>query len=326
MYSGIARLARIQPVTLEKSLVEYHELPARSLLNRCRGERMPFRWTINPYRGCEFGCRYCYARYTHEFMEFRESLDFERLIFAKTFDARSFAAELRRVQPRDWIAVGTATDPYQPAERHFLRTRRLLEVFARRTGLRVVITTKSQLIERDVDLLIEIARRNRLRVNFTITTLDARLARLLEPLAPVPALRLRALGALSRAGLDTAVFTSPVLPWINDSLQSLERVARAAATAGAAHFGAQLLFLKECSRAVWLPFIDQYFPRLAARYRYLFARGVYLRGPEEFRIRRLVEEIRAAYGYTRRTSAPKAEWGQLSLFETATPPGVQSES
>ena len=113
-----------------KARVEYRELAARSLLNRCSGTRMPFDWTINPYRGCEFGCKYCYARYTHEFMELREPEDFERRIFAKEFDAAGFGRELRQVKQGEWVAIGTATDPYQPAERRYGVTRKVLEVFA----------------------------------------------------------------------------------------------------------------------------------------------------------------------------------------------------
>ena len=161
---------------------------------------MPFEWTINPYRGCEFGCKYCYARYTHEFMELRAPLDFERAIFAKEFDARAFSRELRAVKAEDWIAIGTATDPYQPAERRYCLTQRVLEVFLRREGFQLAITTKSDLVARDAELLAAVGVRNRVRVNITVTTLDAGLARLLEPMAPTAGSAIGSDGGIDAGG------------------------------------------------------------------------------------------------------------------------------
>src|SRR5712691_5568157 len=126
-----------------KQRVEYRELPARSYLARCDSPRLPFRWTINPYRGCEFGCKYCYARYTHEFMGMEDAALFEDQIYAKSDLAPILRQELRKANPEEAIAIGTATDPYQPAERRFRRTRSILEVFAAERGRRVSITTKS---------------------------------------------------------------------------------------------------------------------------------------------------------------------------------------
>src|SRR5213593_1712284 len=147
---GIARLAAQSDLLEAKRAVEYFEIPARSILNRTK-PNMPFRWTINPYRGCEFGCKYCYARYTHEFMEM-EATDFEDKIYAKAAAAHLLRQELAKIDRKDGIAIGTATDPYQPAERRFGRTRSILEVFARERGRRVSITTKSDLVTRDLDL------------------------------------------------------------------------------------------------------------------------------------------------------------------------------
>jgi len=127
---GIARMAAEAPCLEPKKRVEYFELGARSYLARCDSTRVPFRWTINPYRGCEFGCKYCYARYTHEFMEMRDPEQFERKIYAKAFDAVRFRDELRALPLGEAIGLGTATDPYQPAERRYGVTRKMLEVFA----------------------------------------------------------------------------------------------------------------------------------------------------------------------------------------------------
>src|SRR5579862_6033095 len=159
---GIARLASQSELLEAKRAVQYFEIPARSILNRTK-PNMPFQWTINPYRGCEFGCKYCYARYTHEYMEM-DPAEFEDKIFAKSAVAQLLRYELRRVGRHESIALGTATDPYQPAERRYGRTREILEVFARDGGRHLGITTKSDLVMRDVDLLKEIARRNVLGV------------------------------------------------------------------------------------------------------------------------------------------------------------------
>jgi len=154
---GIAKMASESELLEAKSEVRYFEIATRSVLNRTT-PNMPFRWTINPYRGCEFGCKYCYARYTHEFMGMEDGREFESRIYAKAATAEILRRELRTTPRRDGIAIGTATDPYQPAERRFGRTRALLEVFATEKGRRVSITTKSDLVARDVDLLREVAR------------------------------------------------------------------------------------------------------------------------------------------------------------------------
>src|SRR3979411_1956260 len=181
---GIARLASQGELLREGHQVEYFTLPSRSLLNRCVSNRaMPFTWTINPYRGCEFACKYCYARYTHEFMEMRDGADFEQKIYVKQHAAQLLRQELRRVKSDEAIALGTATDPYQPAERSYEVTLAILEEFARHRGFELGIVTKSNLVVRDLDLLREVAKSNELSVHVTVTTLSVELARILEPRA-----------------------------------------------------------------------------------------------------------------------------------------------
>jgi len=291
---GIARLASRSELLEAKRQVEYFELPARSILNRTK-PNMPFQWTINPYRGCEFGCKYCYARYTHEFMEL-DAADFEDKIYAKEAAAELLRQELRRVGRKEHIALGTATDPYQPAERRFGRTRAILEVFARERGRFLGITTKSDLVLRDVDLLREIARANVLGVNLTITTLDETLARLLEPRAPRPALRLETARRLSAAGICVSVFPNPIMPGITDGERALERLARAAREAGALSFGGGPLFLMPSAQKVFFPFLERHFPELAPKYRAAFARGAYLSKSYKDALRERVQRIRERYG------------------------------
>jgi DNA repair photolyase len=316
---GIARMAAESPSLDAKRRVEYFDLATRSFLSRCSNDRLPFRWTINPYRGCEFGCKYCYARYAHEFMELRDPLDFERRIFVKQFDPGRFREELRRLPQGECIALGTATDPYQPAERRYRITRAILDVFAQTSGFRLGITTKSQLVARDIDLFREISQRHFFNVHMTVTTVDSELARAMEPLAPRPDLRLSAVRKLVRNGIRASVFCSPILPLINDSDASLDELARAVSAAGAAGFGGNVLFLKPCAREVFLPFLEERFPLLVRRYRERFGRAAYLRGDYPERMKERVARIRQRYGFDRIAGQSEPElWPrdpQLTLFE-----------
>ena len=321
---GIARLASEGESLREGHNVEYFTLPNRSLLNRCVSNReMPFTWTINPYRGCEFACKYCYARYTHEFMEMRNGIDFEQKIYVKQHAAEFLRQELRRVKTGEAIALGTATDPYQPAERRYEVTRVILEEFARHRGFELGIVTKSNLIVRDIPVLQQIARHNQLSINMTITTLDVELARLLEPRAPRPDLRLGAVRQLRDAGIRVGISCSPVIPAVTDSPKDLEALVRAAADAGASNIFANALFLKPCSAAVFLPFIEQHFPHLIDNYRRRYEGRAFLPPAYEKRLAQLIALLRQKYKVyeDRRPQPPHAiKWAvrafdqQLTLF------------
>ena len=297
---GIARLASEGESLREGHNVEYFTLSAKSLLNRCvSGRRMPFTWTINPYRGCEFACKYCYARYTHEFMEMRDGAEFEQKIYVKQHTADLLRRELRRVKRGEPIALGTATDPYQPAERRYEITRSILEEFAHHRGFELGIVTKSNLVVRDVDLLRAVAQNNALSIHITVTTLNVELARILERRAPRPDLRMEAVRELSEAGLTVGVSCSPVLPCITDSPADLEAVVRASAAAGARHIFAGPLFLKPCSAAVFLPFLEQHFPQLVENYRKRYQDHSFLPSSYGKRIAQLIAHFREKYGIRR---------------------------
>jgi len=315
---GIARLVAESPLIEAKREVEYFDLATRSFLAKCNSPRMPFRWTINPYRGCEFGCKYCYARYTHEFMELRDGADFEHKIYVKHFDAWRFKDELRRLPQGEMIAIGTATDPYQPAERRHRLTRAMWEQFAATAGFDLRLITKSDLVTRDIDLLREVARRHRLVITLTITTLNRDLARLIEPLAPRPDLRVNALRKLTAAGIRTTVNCAPILPLINDGEPSLDAVAQAAAGAGAKAIGGSVLFLKPCAKAVFMPFLEEHFPALVRRYAKRYGHAAYLRGAYPRIIQERLQRIRKRYGLDQREAPPEPElWPldpQLTLF------------
>ena len=326
---GIARLAASsKPAETRRSSrerPEYFLLPVKSILNSCDSKRVPFEWTINPYRGCEFGCKYCYARYTHEYMELDGS-EFEKKIFVKKDAAPLLALDVSQkysyaskssggTQP-EHIAIGTATDPYQPAEREHRVTRACLEELAKRDGLSISITTKSNQVVRDIDVLKEIAARSALSINMTVTTMRTRLARLLEPRAPRPDLRMAAVKELREAGLAVGVFASPLLPGITDREGDLEAVAAAAHEVGAQWFVSNVLFLMPSSAKQFLPFLREKFPRLAKQYEQWYSKNGY--APEDYRakISERTRRLRLQHGFGSRPwdeMKHPAPYAQLSL-------------
>jgi len=317
---GIARLAAHGESLRQGHDVEYFTLPVRSLLNRCTAARMPFTWTINPYRGCEFACKYCYARYTHEFMELRDGVDFERKIFVKHHAAELLRQELSSVKPGEEIAIGTATDPYQPIERRLEVTRAILEELSRHAGLELGIVTKSNLVLRDIDLLRRIAENNQIFVNVTITTLDVDLARILEPRAPRPDLRMETVRKMNLEGVNTGVICAPVVPGITDSPRDLEALVRATAEAGGKYIYANPLFLKPCSAAVFLPFVEKEFPHLVDSYRQRYKDRAFLPKAYGQRLSQLMARLRQKHGLRKdydsgaRTNSLTPSGTQLTLF------------
>jgi len=307
---GIARLAAEGESLREGHDVEYFTLETRSLLNRVVSRRnLPFTWAINPYRGCEFACKYCYARYTHEFIfptkptagsvggpEMRDGIEFEQKIFVKQRAAEQLRRELKKVKRGEEIAMGTATDPYQPAEKRFEVTRAILEELARHAGLEIGIVTKSNLVMRDAEVLRRVGEKNSVFVNVTVTTVDAETARKLEPRAPRPDLRLEAVRRLNLAGVDAGVICAPVLPGITDGPRELEAVVKAASEAGAKYVFANPLFLKPCSAAVFLPFLEREFPSFVAVYRERYRERAFLPKGYGERLSRLMAALRRKYG------------------------------
>jgi DNA repair photolyase len=284
------------PLLGEQKDIRYFGTDPRSLLNSPATTGMSF-WSINPYIGCAFGCAYCYARYAHRYVAERLSasdqstgahdelgelppwLAFERRIFVKREAGTVLRRELRRpakflALQRETVVIGTATDPYQPAERRFRVTRGVLETLAEQRGLSVTIITKSPLVTRDVDLLVHIAARSRLSVHVSLITVDRELARRLEPRAPTPEARLRAIARLRAHGIEVGVNVMPVLPGITDAPHLLDALVRAVAAADASYLGACALRLQSAARQRYLPFIEAEFPELAGRYRSTYGRSV----------------------------------------------------
>jgi DNA repair photolyase len=300
--TGIARLAAFAPKALERHQVEYFRLAVRSVLNPVNSRRVGFKWSINPYRGCEFGCHYCYARYTHEYMEL-DPRQFENKIYAKEQVAALLRRDLEQAGERlqgEHIAIGTATDPYQPAEQRFGVTRAVLETlldFARSQPgrLSLSLATKSNLVLNDIELLRALARYSRFRVSFTVTTLNARLARVLEPRAPRPDLRLDAVRRLNYASVSSGVFVVPILPGLTDKPGDLEALVAAAAEARAAYLCAGVAFLMPSAQRKFFPLLEQKFPPLAKQYRKWFRTNAYAPQAYRTRISSLMRELRSKY-------------------------------
>jgi DNA repair photolyase len=294
---------RIGEVVDQRRGAEFQMLSTKRLMNRLSGAAMPFGWTVNPFRGCEFGCRYCYARPTHEYLGHSEPQEFEERIYVKQAETSRLAADLARARDSGQeVAIGAATDPYQPAETRFRVTRAVLEAMRGVPGLRIGITTKSASIARDLDLLREISRVSELHVNFSLISLDADLVRLIEPRAPRPDLRLRAMCILADAGVPTRLFIMPVLPLITDGEAGLRTLLRAARAHGAGEAICQALFLRTpMTWSFFLRFIEQEFPWALPRYRELYPRPD--SAPREYgdAVERRVESLAREAGFTARS-------------------------
>jgi DNA repair photolyase len=274
--------------------VEYVAIQCKSALNRVEG--MPFRWSVNPYVGCRHACRYCYARAYYVKAERGDGgEDFESRIFVKV----NLPAVLRRELARpSWagetVALGTATDVYQPAEGRFRLTRRVLEaLLERRTPVSLV--TKSPLVYRDRELLAALARQAEVRVYFSITTLDEAVWREIEPGTARPARRLWALERLVAAGVPAGVLLAPILPGITDSTASLAAVAEAAAAHGAAFFGTSTLRLGPVVREQYFEFVQEYRPELLGRYRRAY-RAMYVKPDYQAALEARVQRVRTRFG------------------------------
>jgi DNA repair photolyase len=289
----------------ERGGIEYRELRTRSLLNRCDSPRMPFDWTVNPYRGCAMGCRYCYAAYTHEFMGIATPEAFHSTVFVKTDGYEETARRLAAiVRSGARIALGTATDPYQPGEADLNVTRRFLECVAGHRGVRLGITTKGALILRDLPLLRRIHERSSLAVNVSLISPHAELLRRLEPLAPPPAVRLELMRRLAEAGIRVALSVMPVLPALTDAEADLDLLLGRARDAGVRRLAWNVLFLRSPTKEKYLRWLAAEFPRYLEAYRRAYAGRVYLGG----RYRRALEErlrrLRDKHGFGWREDEP----------------------
>lgn len=281
----------------------YQEVACRSALNRVQG--MPFGWTLNPYRGCTHGCHYCYARRYQSQLELGAGDDFSSVVLVKSNFAEVLARELsRRRLDGELVALGAATDPYQPIEGRHRLTRRTLAVLVRhRTPVGIV--TRGTLAVRDIDLLAALSRRTRCTVTFSLPTVDEDAWRSLEPGTAHPLQRLRAVGRLREAGIDAGVLMAPIVPGISSHPAKIERTLRAIADSGASYVGAHLLHLEGGARRHFLAFLSRDYPQLVAGYDRLYA-GRNAGSAYATRFRTVMGVLKAKYGIRRRGRALQA--------------------
>jgi len=307
-------------------------LPVRSVLNNPASTKMGF-WSINPYVGCEFGCTYCYARDTHRWAVERavgrtggravanempaENADeasglppyrpsalppeeaFEKEILVKSEVAEVLARTLKPAQVAGHtLVIGTATDPYQPAERQFRLTRRILEVLRSYHGLSIGIITKSPLITRDLDLLQALSQRHEVSINISLATADRRLARRLELRSPIPEARLRALRRLTEGGVYAGLLVAPIIPGVTDDWAGLARLIEAAKEAGARYVVGSALRLGPAARHRFLPLLEQEFPELAERYRRHYAGKDHVSQSYQDALSRRLRALQQAFGFS----------------------------
>jgi DNA repair photolyase len=275
----------------------YQEVTCRSALNRVEG--MPFRWTLNPYRGCTHGCHYCFARRYHTQFELGVGDEFSSVILVKTNFAEMLGRELDRPswKPEE-VAFGTATDPYQPIEGHYKLTRRSLVALARaRTPVGLI--TQGPMAVRDKDVLAELGKQTRCTVYFSVPTVDEDAWRMLEPGTAHPLQRLRAVRELNDAGVRAGVLMAPIVPGLTSQPAKLERTIKAIADHGAAFVGANVLYLKDGTRTHFMNFLEKHYPDLATGYQRLY-RGAYAPKAYADQVRAIVKLLQARYGINRR--------------------------
>jgi DNA repair photolyase len=295
--------------------MRFYEIHARSVLNRVPGRsRMPFRWTINPYRGCSHACVYCFARPTHRYLGFDAGRDFEREIVVKINAPEVLRAELaRRTWKHEHVALGTNTDPYQWVEGRYRLMEGIWEAL-RDASNPCSVLTKSPLLLRDLPLMLEIAARTTIAASLSIPTLDERAWRATEPHTPHPRARLEAVAELNRAGIPTGVLIAPLMPGINDAPDQLEPLLQGAIDAGATHIGGVALHLRSDVKEVFMEWLRTQRPNLVERYEDLYRRGAYAPSAERGRLAELVRRPGAGGPFSR--LGPSAE-EQQTLAEPA---------
>jgi len=288
------REARVRTFEAPEALdTRFYEVRARSALNRVpNASRLPFRWTVNPYRGCSHACVYCFARPTHTYLGLNAREDFEREIVVKVNVPEVLRAELARPSwGHEHVALGTNTDPYQWVEGRY----RLMEGIWE--ALRVArnpcsVLTKSPLVLRDTALLRQIAERAGFAASFSVPTLDEKAWRATEPHTPHPRKRLEAVAELNRAGIPTGILIAPLIPGVNDSPRQVERIVEIATAAGAVSIGGIALHLRGEVRAIFFDWLRAHRPDLVPRYERLYAGGAYAPPAERARLQALVRRAR----------------------------------
>jgi len=289
----------------------FEEIECKSALNRVNAPGLPFRWSLNPYRGCQHACTYCFARGTHEYLGYDAGRDFESRIVVKVNAPEMLRRDLGRESwRRELIAIGTACDPYQAAELKYALTHRLLRVLVDFANP-MSILTKSPHIVRDADVLQALSRVADVTVNFSVSTLEEDIWRRIEPATAKPLKRLQAMKLLVERGVRCGVMLAPILPGLTDDPASLERVVEAARDHGASFVHDNVLYLKPGTREWFMPFLRESYPHLSERYARYYA-GVHAPRSYTQDVHRTVAGLRRKYGLDASRTVP-ASAGQLQL-------------
>ena len=291
---------------------EVQEIQCKSLLNKLDIPNFPFHWTLNPYRGCRHACRYCYARPTHEFWGLDAGREFEQRVFAKVNSPEVLRKELKKSSWRgEGIAIGTASDPYEPAEAEYELTRRIIEVLCDFENP-ASITTKGVLVRRDADVLRELRQVADVRVNFSIGSMDPEVWKLTEPGTPSPMARMEAMRHLVEHGIPAGVMMAPLIPGISDSAESIQTVAAAAAEHKAQFIGANVLFLKPGSKEWFMPMLREAYPHLTPSYAKLYRRTY---APRDYtsQVLKLVDDARRSWRLPSMEPTKKMQQAQRQL-------------
>lgn len=292
--------------------VYFEEIECKTALNQVHAPGLSFRWTLNPYRGCQHACVYCFARGTHEFLGYDGGRDFEQRVIVKVNAPEALRRDLSRpTWRRQLVGIGTACDPYQQAELQYGITRKSLQVMVDFANP-VSLVTKSPNVVRDVDVLQALSSVAETSVAFSVSTLDENVWRRIEPETAMPRKRLEAMTRLAEAGVRTGVLLAPILPGITDDPASLEAVVRAATDHGASFIGDVVLHLKPGTKEWFLPFLREAYPHLQERYAKYY-RGAYAPGSYTREVHAFVRRLKERFGMAAREAAPAPPRGQLQL-------------
>jgi len=302
---GLERIGLVRSIRVPQFAgMTFHEVLCKSALNKVpEAAVLPFRYTVNPYRGCSHACRYCFARPTHEYLEFDSGEDFDREIVVKTNVAEVLRRELfRRSWTRETVALGTNTDPYQRAEgRYGLMPGVLSALIDSDTPFSIL--TKGTLLRRDLPLIADSGMA--VGVSVSLAVLDPDLHRAVEPGTPTPAARLELIAEIVRAGLDCHVMVAPVLPYLTDSVEHLDALLAAIAAAGASGVTVFGLHLRGATRGWFLSWLSSAHPELVPRYRELYGRGAYLGSVYREELRALSVRLIRRHGLNRKRDTPR---------------------
>jgi DNA repair photolyase len=295
---GLERIGFVRSVrTPQFDGITFHEVLCKSALNKVpNAASLPFQYTVNGYRGCSHACRYCFARPTHEYLEFNYGNDFDTQIIVKTNVVDVLRRELRR---RSWcretVALGTNTDPYQRAEGRYGLMPGIIGALAE-SGTPLSILTKGALLRRDLPLIADAADQVPIGVSVSLAVGDAELHKQVEPGTPSPQARLGLIAAIREAGLDCHVMVAPVLPYLTDSVEHLDSLLREIAAAGASGATVFGLHLRGSTRGWFMSWLSQTYPQLVGRYRELYRRGAYLPPSYRAELRAKAEPLIARHG------------------------------